>query len=138
MTHSDSMSRFDQPEAVVQRQLDAYNAHDLEGWLAIYAEDALQFELHGRLLAQGHDQMRERMVMRFGEPDLHARLLHRCVVGAVVVDHEEITRNFSEGRGQVDLLAIYEVREGEIQKASFAFGDRRLDAVEADPVDDGF
>jgi hypothetical protein len=32
------------PEAVVQRQLDAYNARDIETLLALYAADAQQFE----------------------------------------------------------------------------------------------
>lgn len=36
---------------VVQRQLDAYNAHQLEAWLATYHADAEQFLLHGGLLA---------------------------------------------------------------------------------------
>lgn len=63
------------PEAVVQRQLDAYNARDLEAWLATYAEDARQYEHPGKLVAQGHAQMRERMAVRFREPNLHARLL---------------------------------------------------------------
>jgi len=31
-------------EAVVERQLAAYNAKDLSAWLATYAEDARQYE----------------------------------------------------------------------------------------------
>jgi hypothetical protein len=37
-----------------------------------------------------------------------------------VMDHERVTRNFPEGRGEVDMLCIYEVQEGLIVKASFA------------------
>ena len=33
-------------ERVVQAQLDAYNARDLDAWLATYREDAEQFMLH--------------------------------------------------------------------------------------------
>lgn len=110
------------PEAVVQRQLAAYNARDLEAWLATYAEDAKQFELAGKLLAAGHAELRARTGIRFAEPDLHARLLQRSVMGHVVVDHEVVTRNFPEGIGTVEMVCIYVVRQGLIQTASFEIG----------------
>ena len=114
------------PLAVVQAQLDAYNAKDIDALLATYAPDAEQYVLHGERLAQGHAQMRERFLARFTEPDLHARLLSRTVVGAMVVDCELITRNFPEGLGTVEMLCVYEVVDGRIQRASFATGAKRL------------
>ncbi len=114
------------PLAVVQAQLDAYNAKDIDALLATYAPDAEQYVLHGERLAQGHAQMRERFLARFAEPDLHARLLSRTVVGAMVVDSELITRNFPEGLGTVEMLCVYEVVDGRIQRASFATGAKRL------------
>jgi putative hydrolase of HD superfamily len=114
--------------AVVQAQLDAYNAKDIEALLRTYAPDAEQFALHGERLVQGHEQLRARFLTRFAEPDLHARLLSRTVMGNVVVDHEIVTRNFPEGRGTLEMLCVYEVAEGRIRKASFAFGERKLDA----------
>lgn len=48
-------------------------------------------------------------------------------MGHVVVDHEDITRNFPEGPGRIELVAIYEVRDGRIQTGSFVFGERRPD-----------
>lgn len=53
------MPTFTSPEIVVQRQLDAYSAKNLNAWLATYAEDAKQFEPGGSLLAQGHAQHRD-------------------------------------------------------------------------------
>ena len=121
------MDRADtSPLAVVQAQLDAYNAKDIDALLATYAPDAEQYVLHGERLAQGHAQMRERFLARFAEPDLHARLLSRTVVGAMVVDYELITRNFPEGLGTVEMLCVYEVVGGRIQRASFATGAKRL------------
>lgn len=113
------------PQAVVQTQLDAYNAKDIDALLATYAPDAEQYTLHGERLAQGHAQMRERFLARFAEPDLHARLLSRTVLGSTVVDAELITRNFPEGPGTVEMLCIYEVVEGRIRRASFAMGQKR-------------
>jgi len=89
------LNTMNAPEQVVQRQLEAYNAKNIEAWLATYDTHAEQYELHGQRLARGHDEMRDRMQARFAEPDLHAQLLSRTVMGAVVVDHERITRNLS-------------------------------------------
>lgn len=111
---------------MVQAQLDAYNAKDIEALLRTYAPDAEQYTLHGELLAKGSEQMRVRFLSRFAEPDLHARLLSRVVVGTVVVDSELITRNFPEGRGSLEMLCIYEVADGLIQKASFATGTKTV------------
>lgn len=116
------------PEAVVQRQLDAYNARDLDALLATYAPDARQYALPATLLATGHAEMRPRFAARFQEPDLHAHLLQRAVMGNIVIDHETVTRNFPEGRGQVDLVAIYEVADGLIRSQTVQASNQRLDA----------
>jgi len=109
-------------EAVVQRQLAAYNAKDLQAWLATYAEDARQYELAGKLLATGHAELRARTEVRFAEPDLHAHLLQRSVMGNVVIDHEVVTRNFAQGVGTVEMVCVYVVKDGVIQTASFEIG----------------
>ena len=114
-------------EAVVQRQLDAYNARDLDSLMATYAADARQFEYPATLLASGTAQIRERFAVRFKEPNLHARLLRRIVMGSIVVDHEEVTRTFPEGAGKLELVAIYEVRNSRIATARFISGPRELD-----------
>lgn len=110
------------PLAVVQAQLDAYNAKDIDALMGTYAPDAEQFVLHGERLAKGHDEMRPRYLARFAEPALHARLLSRIVMGNTVTDLELITRNFPEGLGTVEMLCVYEVKDGRIQRASFATG----------------
>jgi len=114
------------PSAVVQAQLDAYNAKDLDALMRTYAPDATQFALHGDLLARGHDRIRPRYEQRFLEPDLHARLLSRTVMGNFVTDLEIVTRNFPEGLGTVEMLCVYEVVDGRIVRASFATGETRI------------
>ena len=116
------------PAAVVQRQLDAYNARDLDAWLATYHPDAEQFELHGPLLARGREAIASRMRERFAEPNLHAALLSRTVLGSLVVDHERVTRTFPEGPGSVEMLCLYDVDGDVIVKASFRLGARTLTA----------
>ena len=112
------------PEQVVQAQLDAYNAKNMDAWLATYHPAAEQFELHGAKLAAGHTELRARMEVRFREPSLHAELLSRSLVGNVVADHERITRDFPEGPGTIDMLCLYEVQHGAIVKATFASGSK--------------
>ena len=117
---------MDENVALVQRQLDAYNAKNIDGWLSTYAADAKQFNLQGECLASGHEEMRKRIAVRFEEPDLNARLLSRIVMENVVVDHELVIRNFPEGKGEIEMLCIYEIASGLIQKASFSFGQAKV------------
>jgi hypothetical protein len=115
------------PEAVVQRQLDAYNRRDIDALMATYADDARQYEYPDTLLTSGAAQIRERSVTRFQEPNLHAKLIKRIVMGNVVIDHEEVTRTFPEGTGKIELVALYEVTAGRIVTARFMFGTKTLD-----------
>ncbi len=115
--------------AIVQAQLDAYNAKDIDALLRTFAPDAEQFTLHGELLAHGHAQMRARFLARFEELDLHARLLSRTVVSNVVADHERVTRNFPDGLGTVEMLCLFEVHGGLIRKASYVLGAKTLAAA---------
>jgi hypothetical protein len=105
------------PEAVVQGQLDAFNARDIDALLAVYAEDAQMFEHPSKLLASGSAAFRERYIARFQEPNLHATLLKRIAMGNVVIDHEEVARTFPEGPGKIALIMIYAVQNGRIAKA---------------------
>ena len=114
-------------EQLIQRQLDAYNARDIEAFMACWASDARIFAHPDTLLADGADAIRARHVARFTEPDLFGRLVQRMAVGRTVVDREVVTRNFPEGRGQVDVIAIYELTDDradpKISRAWFAMGE---------------
>lgn len=99
-------------EAIVQRQLDAYNAKYIEALMSTYAAEAEHFEHPAKLLASGTVQIRERFLARFKEPNLFAELVQRIVAGNTVIDHELVTRTFAEGTGRLELIAIYEVVSG--------------------------
>lgn len=96
--------------------------------MATYAENVQQFEYPDTLLCSGSAQLRERMTARLSDPHLHARLIHRAVMGQVVIDHEEVTRTYPEGTGKIELVAIYEIRDGEIVTARFISGQKTLDS----------
>jgi hypothetical protein len=114
------------PEAIVQRQLDAFNARDVNALLATYADDAELFEHPAKLLARGAAAFRERFTARFQEPNLHAALQKRIVMGNFVVDHEVVTRTFPEGPGTIDVVMIYEVQHGRIARSWSLPGAKNL------------
>lgn len=107
------------PEQVVQRQLEAYNARDIEALMDTYAEHAVQLTYPDTVLAEGAAAIRARMAVRLAEPDLHAHLIRRIVSEKVVVDQELVSRSFNGGPGTVEAIAIYTVEDGRIVRACF-------------------
>ncbi len=114
------------PAEIIQRQLEAYNARELEALLRIYADEAELYEFPATLLARGTAALRERFAQRFREPNLHAALLHRIVAGDTVIDHERVSRTFPEGPGTVELTMIYQVKDGRIARAWSIAGPKTL------------
>ena len=99
------------PVAVVQRQLDAYNARDLARFLAEYADDIEVYRLPTAAPAiVGKMAFGEfYATQRFNRADLHAELRGRMAFGSKVIDHERI----SGVRDQpFDVAVAYEVRDG--------------------------
>ena len=110
------------PALVVARQLDAYNARDIDAFMATWSDAARYYEHPSTLLASGKDEIRARHIVRFKEPDLQARLVNRLVLGNKVIDQEVVTRNLPDGVGQIEVAAIYEVEHAKIANAWFIFG----------------
>jgi uncharacterized protein (TIGR02246 family) len=107
----------DGPAELAQRQLNGYNARDLEAFLAPYAEDVQVLGLDGKVQLAGKAALRRRYRAVFDEsPRLHARLVKRIAVGPFVVDEEEVTGLAPEA---VRAAAIYEVRAGRIATVRF-------------------
>ena len=119
-------SNYAETELPVQKQLEAYNARDIDAFMLWWADNCQYYEFPSRLLASGAAEIRERHVARFKEPNLHGALVQRISVANVVVDYETVTRTFPDGPGEVDVVAIYEVEGGRIAKAWFKMGLPRL------------
>ena len=81
------------PADPVQRQLDAYNAHDLERFVAEYTEDIQVFRPPAaEPVLSGQNAFAEHYARnRFTLPNLHAEVVNRMVAGSTVVDHERVT-----------------------------------------------
>jgi hypothetical protein len=106
------------PEALVQAQLDAYNARDLQAFIACYSEDVKVYRpptaepvLAGKAaLADFY------ATQRFNLPCLHAVVLNRMVLGNKVIDHERVA---GVGDAPFDAVAVYEVSGGLISAVWF-------------------
>lgn len=123
-------SNYAETELPVQKQLEAYNARDIDAFMQWWTDDCQYYEFPSRLLASGAAEVRERHIARFKESNLHGTLIKRIAVANVVVDQEVVTRTFPDGPGEVDVVAIYEVENGRIAKAWFKMGVPRLHSPE--------
>ena len=71
------------PAQIVQGQLDAYNAQDLDAHCAHFADDVVVAGLNGEVARTGIDAYRAFYAKTFAEfPKNKATLLNRIVVGA--------------------------------------------------------
>ena len=96
---------------VVQKQLEAYNARDLEAFAATYADDVRIFRMPAvEPAVVGKAQLREVYRQRFASPDLHADIVTRIVLGNKVIDQERVVGIREQ---PVEALAIYQV-EGDL------------------------
>jgi len=109
------------PETVVQKQVEAYNAHDLSAFAACYAPD---IEFRTMAGAVNPEKGLTALKKGYGElfkayPTLRVKILKRITQGAFVIDQEQ-----AEGMGPkpITVTAIYEVSEGKIVRVWFIEG----------------
>lgn len=102
------------PGDIVQQQVNAYNAHDLEAFLSFYADTAAIYEFPDKPLARGKGEMRKMYSFLNNANGLHANITNRIIVGNKVCDHESILR---DGRKVLEGVAIYYIENNRISKA---------------------
>ncbi len=105
------------PELLVQQQLVAYNARDIDAFLAPYSDSVELYEYPGKLMAKGKEAMLKEYSNMFKQvKNLHCELVNRIVQGNVVVDHESVS---GFGPKPLRAIAIYTIVNGKIQKVEF-------------------
>jgi uncharacterized protein (TIGR02246 family) len=110
---------------VVDRQVAAYNARDVDAFAACYADDVVVEELDGATLIEGIDDLR-RVYGEFfaASPDLHADVRSRVVLGGTVIDEEQITgMNAPDTPSEMRAVVIYRVRGGKIARVRMVSAD---------------
>ena len=104
------------PEMVVQRQLNAYNARNLEAFLDTYADDIKIYNGPDELIMDGKEALRTRYDQLFSNtPNLYCEIKNREVAGSLVTDSEYVRM----GDRYITARATYEVSNGKIRKVTF-------------------
>ena len=104
------------PARVAERQIELFNRRDLDGFMALYAEDAEVLQLpSGRPVLQGKAAIRAHYAPMFSGPRLpKIRVAPRVVDGWFVLDHEY----WHDEPGERDhAVWMYEIRGGLIRRA---------------------
>ncbi len=104
------------PEEIVQRQVNAYNARDIEAFMDTYAEDIKIYKFPNELSMDSKDEMRKRYEPMFEKYDnLYCGIKNRIVLKDNVIDREYVIR----GDGFSEVIAVYKVKDGKISKVTF-------------------
>lgn len=102
----------------VERQLAAYNARDVDAFIANFAPDVRVLNGLGEVTLQGWEAKRERYDAAFKrEPDVRCEVLHRIRHGEFVVDHEFLA-GYQDGSTK-HAVAIYRVVDDLIVQVQF-------------------
>ncbi|GAA1235095.1 nuclear transport factor 2 family protein [Kitasatospora nipponensis] len=104
-----------EPRDVVERQLAAYNSHDIDAFVATYAVDVTIRRAGGEQL-HGRQALRDRYAGQFAEGRCRAEIVGRLSEGDWVVDHE-VAHGLADE--PVRVLVAYRVREGLIDRVDF-------------------
>ena len=113
---SSSSSASSEAERVVQRGLDAWNKHDVEGALSVFSPDVKLYRFPNQEVVNPVDSIRARWRKRFAEdPNVHVTVSPRIVHKNFVIDHENATGLTNGGSRTADW--IYEVNGGRIVRA---------------------
>ncbi len=104
---------------IAQKQLDAYNAQDLDTYVSFFAADCVVSGLNGTPTETSREAIRARYAKAFAQfPENKAVLKNRSAVGSTVVDHELVIRK--PGGEQFEIIAIYTFKDGLIARVDFA------------------
>ena len=120
MSHKVNINSTGEFVGVVQAQLEAYNARDLNAFMKCYHNDVEIYALSEmEPVIKGASEMREKYGEMFRDcPDLHCDLRSRLEFGSFVIDEEFVTgqRKFPEG---THIGAIYQVVDRTIRTVWF-------------------
>jgi hypothetical protein len=103
-------------ERVVQQVVDAWNDHDVDAALALFAPDVRVYRFPDKLLTSSRDSLGARWRDLFSkEPNARATVSPRIVHGRFVIDHESGS-GLKNGQ-KPTAVWIYEVQRGQIVRA---------------------
>lgn len=97
----------------LERQLDAYNAHDVSRFLTAHAPDVAVTTAAGDVLMSGrHDVGKQYAGLFTLHPDLHVETQHRIEVDGWVIEQRRVTA----GGHEMTALTGFHIVDGLIQR----------------------
>jgi hypothetical protein len=106
------------PRDIVDRQLAVYNAHDIDGYCALFAEDAvISDQVTGQVICSGIDEIRAVYTKRFADNPRLSATVHQRMEGPTHAIDKETVHGLPSG--DLHIMAIYEVRDGLIRSLRF-------------------
>lgn len=107
------------PHTVIDAQLDAYSARDIEAFAAYYAEDVVATR-DGIAFVTGKGELRTKYQALFdASPDLHLTIADRRIDGERVYDAEVVTGHFGS-KDELRAAVCYTVVDGLIVRVEIA------------------
>jgi hypothetical protein len=105
--------------SVAQKQLEAYNAQDVDAMMAFYAPNVVVSGLNDAPTENDRAALHARYIKAFAQfPQNKAHLKNRIAVGNTVTDHEHVVR--APGGEEFEVIAIYTFKDGLISRVNFA------------------
>jgi len=109
-----------QPEKIVQQQVNAYNAHDLETFLSFYSDSVAAYIFPNYPLGKGKEAFRLEYGRQFRTaPNRQVEIKERICLGDYVIDKEFTTG--MAGCNTLEGLAIYKVEDNLISTVWFIY-----------------
>jgi hypothetical protein len=108
---------------VVDAQIEAYRAKDVERFLSHYADDASVVLFDGTPMFADKQAMRDQYGTLFaGSPGLHLTVASRMTAGDFVVDEEHVSgMHFGDMPTEMTALSVYRVTNEKITKVMLLF-----------------
>jgi hypothetical protein len=108
---------------VVDAQVEAYRARDVERFMSCYADDISVVLFDGTPMFPNKYVMREQYAKLFADsPDLNLVIAGRVTAGDFVVDEEHISgMHFGDMPAEMTILSVYRVTGGRISKLMLLF-----------------
>ena len=105
------------PLALVQRQLNAYNARNIDAFLEPYSDDVELYMFPDKLIVKGKENMRKEYGEMFKSlSDLHCEIKERIIQGNIIIDKESVS---GMGKTKLEATAIYHIDNNKITKVYF-------------------
>jgi uncharacterized protein (TIGR02246 family) len=108
---------------VIDAQIEAFRAKDVEKFLSHYADDTSVVIFDGTAMFPSKQVMREAYGKLFADsPDLQVTVASRMATGDFVVDEEHLTGVRFEGMPpEMTALTVYRVADGKIARLMLLF-----------------